>query len=159
MKKYLIAIIFMVIFANSVNAFSYRCIESGMTKSEYHEACNTAVILGNKGSYTKEEVETDLHYGYDYSGSPFAEKSNRGTLSWTEDGLLWRVQLKYSVPDDILKGLALRKTLNDKFVEEIQESSSSSSYGTSNYYTIVLVDSAISDPAIEKLIEKIDPSI
>ena len=38
MKKYLMTLCLTVLFTNSVNAFTYRCIESGMTKDEYHEA-------------------------------------------------------------------------------------------------------------------------
>ena len=160
MKKYLMTLCLTVLFTNSVNAFTYRCIESGMTKDEYHEACNTALILSNGGNYTKEDIEADLHFGYDYAGSSLAGKSNRGSLFWTEDGLLWRIQLRYTVPDDILEKLALREALGKKFRDtEIQESSSTSSRSTTSFYTIVLMDDAVADPAIKKLVKKREPRL
>ena len=161
MKKYLMTLCLAILFTNPLSAFTYRCIEGGMTKAEYHEACNTELILSNKGDYTKEDIEKRLHYGYDYTGSPLEGKDNSGTIYWTEDGLIWRIQLTYSEnEEEILKGIALRQALTKKFPGiEIQESTESSTYSTYNYFTVVLVDSNVSKAAIDKIVEKLKPTL
>jgi hypothetical protein len=41
----------------NAHAFEYRCLEGGMTKTQFHKSCNTALILSNKGAYPKSDIE------------------------------------------------------------------------------------------------------
>ena len=155
MNRFLVIPLFLFI-SIQAQAFEYRCLKGGMSKAEFHTACNTAQILSNKGNYTKSDLEERLHYGFDYSGSPFDGKDNLIYLFWTEDDLLWRVQIRYTKSDDILRGIAEMQAIAETFPnEEIQESSSSST----EYMIIVLVDQAVSDAAQQKIKQEILPSI
>tara|TARA_B100001093_G_scaffold520386_1_gene615336 strand:- start:3869 stop:4252 length:384 start_codon:yes stop_codon:yes gene_type:complete len=127
-----------------------------MSKVEFHQACNTDKILSNKGSYTKSEIEEELHFGFDYSGSPLEGKKNYISLAWTEDGLLWRIQIDYTKSKDILKGIALKNVLSDKFRNiEIQESKGQ--YSTT--YSVVLIDEKVAGEAQLKIAKDIIPTL
>jgi hypothetical protein len=159
MKRFLVIPVFLFI-SIQAQAFEYRCLKGGMSKAEFHTACNTAQILSNHGDYSKSDIEESLHYGFDYSGSSLDGKRNYISLFWTEDDLLWRVQIRYTKSDDILRGIAKMQAIAETFPnEEIQESSSSNSYGTTEYMSIVLVDHAVSNAAQQKIKQEILPSI
>ena len=159
MNKYL-SLLVLIIFATQTHAFEYRCLKGGMSKDDFHLACNTSKVLSNKGSYSKSDIEKNLHYGFDYSGSPFEAKSNYISLGWTKDGLLWRIQIDYNKPDDLLEGAALKKALQVMFPNtEIQESSTTYSGITSYEYSVVLIDEAVAEDAQLKIFKEIGPTL
>ena len=159
MNRYLTILVFLLLSMHA-QAFEYRCVKGGMTKAEFHAACNTAQILSNKGDYSKSDIEEGLHYGFDYSGSPLEGKSNYASLFWTEDDLLWRIQIRYTKSDDILRGIAQMQAISETFPNiEIQESTERSSYGSTDYMTVVLVDQAVASAAQKKIQIETLPSI
>jgi hypothetical protein len=161
MYRYLTTLVFLLLSMHvHAQTFEYRCLKGGMTKAEFHAACNTAQILSNKGDYSKSEIEELLHYGFDYSGSPLEGKENYASLFWTEDDLLWRIQIRYTKSDDILRGIAQMQAISETFPNiEIKESRESSTYGSTDYMTVVLVDQAVASAAQNKIKQEILPSM
>lgn len=114
MKKIILLFCLVALISPELYAFSYRCLEGGMTKEEFHEACNSSKFLEGT-SYSKKDAELDLHFGYKFEGTPLEGKMPRIYLSWTDDGLLWRAQLEFSKSGDPIKNIALINKLSEKF--------------------------------------------
>lgn len=165
--------------------FEYRCLRSGMTKLEFHQACQTETIVTQlqnvvrnaslgltRSIRTPESLEnfipfcrTSIRSGanlancLDYSafnGTPLAGSLADISLDWTRDEFLWRVRLRYLVPFNTLDLLALRRALMERFPEkEIQETF----IRDYEWFDIVLIGHEVSDAAIEEITEEYLPNL
>ncbi len=72
------------------------------------------------------------------------KKFSHFLMSFTEDGILWRIQIAFNVPKDILKYLALRGAVKNNFPDaNIEEKD--------DYIYVIMADKEISESAISKL--------
>ena len=156
MKKYLMTLCLTVLFTNSVNAFTYRCIESGMTKDEYHEAWNTSLISQNNGD-SREYLETKLWSNRDLSGTPLEGMNPGIELYWTEDNLLWKINFTYYAGKGAIRAAAMQDLLNKEYPGlDIQKKTNE--YGNSFFY-VVLSDEEILNLALKKIQEEMQSSL
>ena len=90
------------------------------------------------------------HESYGHESMPYFDGIEPSIdLEWTHDDKLWRVQITDTVPKGILKSIAFKQAFAEAFPGiEIQESSSTSQYGTTNRLTVVYIDSTVSDQSV-----------
>ena len=143
MRKNILAIfaISLTFVSLGANAFEYRCMRGGMTKTEYVDACQIPTIVNRYGRGTVEDATEDLHYGYDYSGTPLEGKQNRISLFWTDDELLYSISISFSKGRDIIRNMALKRKILSEF-SEAQE--------TSDAIILTLIDEDVLEEAIRK---------
>lgn len=164
MKKSLpiLILFFSSMYVNSLQAqsFEYRCLKGGMSKSEFHEACNTKPILKINGNFKQFYIEDNINNEFDYSGSPFAGKDNSIKLFWTEDDLLWRIEIQYYKSQDILIAGAQVDAISEKFPDvEMKITQRRNKNSIQEIMHIILFDEKVASAAQEKLKKEILPSI
>lgn len=72
-------------------------------------------------------------------------------LDFTDKNMLWRLIIEYFVPIDTLQQIALKNILEKNFgANSIKKTSSTSKYGTTHFYQVILVDTKLSDEAITR---------
>lgn len=145
-------------------AFDIYGLKSGMTKTEFYEMTNCQAFVDNynlkKSSYSDTRDLTYClevpklwgsdHESYGHESMPYFDGIEPSIdLEWTHDDKLWRVQITDTVPKGILKSIAFKQAFAEAFPGiEIQESSSTSQYGTTNRLTVVYIDSTVSDQSV-----------
>jgi len=145
-------------------AFDIYGLKSGMTKTEFYEMTNCQAFVDNynlkKSSYSDTRDLTyclDVpklwgsdHESYGHESMPYFDGIEPSIdLEWTHDDKLWRVQITDTVPKGILKSIAFKQAFTEAFPGiEIQESSSTSQYGTTNRLTVVYIDSTVFDQSV-----------
>jgi len=80
-------------------------------------------------------------------------------VSFTDDDILWKIQIRFSLPDDVLAKIALKDVIKNNFpgatIKE-EKGTSSGSYGTFPYHYlyVIMADQKIAESAIIKLKNK-----
>jgi len=174
-KTMKILVIILILFSAPSVVFSagvkFHGLKAGMTKKEVIQYLQLAKIANHsKQEYPSlyrdkndSEIIEDIVNGKihqfkleeicshkDFSNKDFAFLA----LSFTQDNILWRIGIYFVVPDDSLEEIAMKKAIKKYFPGyKIQEDSSTSDYGTTNYYVVVMVDHTISDLAIQKYVK------
>ena len=80
-------------------------------------------------------------------------------VSFTDDDILWKIQIRFSLSDDVLKKIALKDVIKNNFpgatIKE-EKGTSSGSYGTFPYHYlyVIMADQKIAESAIIKLKNK-----
>ena len=162
-----IAALFSVVISLVAQAepFEIYGLKSGMTKAEYYELTNCQAFVDNfNAKKSRYQDAKDLTACLDVPktfGSEHAEYGHESMayfdgigpdlgLSWTHDDRLWRVQIQETVPSGILQEIGFRRAFQDAFPAlEVQESSSTSQYGTTEYLTVMFIDSDLSEVSVE----------
>lgn len=145
-------------------AFDIYGLKSGMTKTEFYEMTNCQAFVDNynlkKSNYSDTQDLTYClevpklwgsdHESYGHESMPYFDGIEPSiNLEWTHDDKLWRVQITDTVPKGILTSIAFKQAFAEAFPGiEIQESSSTSQYGTTNRLTVVYIDSTVSDQSV-----------
>lgn len=145
-------------------AFDIYGLKSGMTKTEFYEMTNCQAFVDNynlkKSSYSDTQDLTYClevpklwgsdHESYGHESMPYFDGIEPSiSLEWTHDDKLWRVQLTDVIPSGILQSIAFKQAFAEAFPGmEIQESSSTTQYGTTNRLTVVYIDSTLSDQSV-----------
>jgi len=77
-------------------------------------------------------------------------------VSFTDDDILWKIQIRFSLSDDVLKKIALKDVIKNNFpgatIKE-EKGTRSESYGTFPYHYlyVIMADQKIAESAIIKL--------
>ena len=80
-------------------------------------------------------------------------------VSFTDDDILWKIQIRFSLPDDVLAKIALKDVIKNNFpgatIKE-EKGTRSESYGTFPYHYlyVIMADQKIAESAIIKLKNK-----
>jgi hypothetical protein len=80
-------------------------------------------------------------------------------VSFTDDDILWKIQIRFSLPDDVLAKIALKDVIKNNFpgatIKE-EKGTRSGSYGTFPYHYlyVIMADQKIAESAIIKLKNK-----
>ena len=80
-------------------------------------------------------------------------------VSFTDDDILWKIQIRFSLSDDVLKKIALKDVIKNNFpgatIKE-EKGTRSESYGTFPYHYlyVIMADQKIAESAIIKLKNK-----
>ena len=118
------------------------------TKSTYSDA----KTLGSCDSNIIGSVERELEYFEGVSPSIY--------LDWTHDDRLWRADFTYFKRKGILQGIAFKKAVQNAHPgKEIKETSSTSSYGTTEYLNVIYIDQALSDASINFYTEEFSKAV
>ena len=140
--------------------FEIYGLKSGITKTEFYELTNCQAFIDNqkvkKSSYQDAYELKDCldvpklwgsdHASYGYQSMPYFDgiEPDFG-LEWTHDDKLWRVQLQSRVRGGILQKGAFKDAFSKAYPgKDIQESSSTDQYGTTQYLNVVFTDSTLS---------------
>lgn len=151
-----------------LSAFELYGLKSGMTKDEFYELTNCQAYIDNynstKSTYSDAKslescysniigaVENGLNY--------FEGVLPRIYLDWTHDDRLWRADFTYFKKKGILQGIAFKEALQNAHPgKEIKETSTTSSYGTTEYLNVIYIDQALSDASINFYTEEFSKTI
>jgi len=148
-------------------------LKAGMTKTEVIEYLQVDKILNFlKTKYSilysdktiDDIVESDEMKSYYFSEIKHKDFHPRKEFDhinvfFTDDDILWKIQIRFSLYDDVLKKIALRDVIKNNFpgatIEE-KKGMRSESYGTFPYHYlyVIMADQKIAESAIIKLKNK-----
>lgn len=142
--------------------FEYYGIKGGMTKELIRKQLDLdLVVAGMKSKYpslfgdkTNDEIVDDiLERGLETSlSNQFAGKVfGRLKFLFTDQQTLWRLDVIFPKPDDPAKILAMDRALKTKFsAYSIKEESTTSQYGTSYTYRVIMIDDKALEGAVQR---------
>jgi hypothetical protein len=143
--------------------FEYQGIRAGMTKdairkhldldavAEQMKIGKFAIIYRDK---TKEQLVTEILEGglLASASSRFSDKAfHRIDFYFIDQEALWRLDVIFVKPSDPPKALALDQALKQKFGRyTVKEEASTSQYGTSYTYRVIMIDDKILEQAVQR---------
>ncbi len=145
----------------------FHGLKAGMTKAEvteYLELDKYLDIYKKENSYSSIATTDGLYkYGFkfdiinklghkDLSNKKFSNIK----LSFTDDDILWKIQIIFNMPADVLSKIALGNVIRNNFPDaNIEEKSSTESIGSFSYSVtslyVIMSDKEITNSAINKL--------
>jgi hypothetical protein len=142
--------------------FEYFGIKSGMTRDEIKKHLNLADVAESKrgelsslyGDKTNEEIIREIleeglvtFYSAKFSSKAFSKLN----FYFTDKETLWRLDVSFGKPEDPPRVIALESALKQRFKgHTMKEESSTSQYGTSHTYRIIMIDDNILNPAVQR---------
>jgi hypothetical protein len=138
--------------------FEYQGIKSGMSKSEVRKSLDLDAVAGAlKAKYglgeTIDAIVADIFRSglHAETVKRLKGKDFRLVFFFTDQDLLWRLDVYVDKPADPARQLALDKAVRSRFKDYlIAEESSTSRYGTTYFYRATMIDSALLKPAVER---------
>jgi len=141
----------------------FHGLKAGMTKAEVKEYLQfDKYIVNFNADYSYLKVtEGELYssikqiYLEEIDHQDFSNKQfEKILMSFTDDGVLWKIQINFSVPSDTLNEIALRSVISDNFPDATIEESKGVTGGKYSrpYHTIhvIMADREISESVILK---------
>jgi len=143
-KKIIIALLLLMAVTN-VQAFDYHGIKSGMSRSQVDALVDCKEYCSG---WDYKQLET--FFGKDKEPPALWEMY----FSYTSDDKLWKIHLKF-LDSGGPYGAAQTRILSELYDDaELQKSSSSSSYGTTDYVNALIIDEALFDADVKKIYEE-----
>ena len=151
----------------------FHGLKAGMTKTEVMEYLQFDKIFKylktEYPSLYRDKTIDDILTSNDIAAYHLSEIKHKDFLprkrfdhinvSFTDDDILWKIQIRFSLPDDVLAKIALKDVIKNNFpgatIKE-EKGTSSGSYGTFPYHYlyVIMADQKIAESAIIKLKNK-----
>lgn len=151
----------------------FHGLKAGMTKTEVMEYLQFDKIFKylktEYPSLYRDKTIDDILTSNDIAAYHLSEIKHKDFLprkefdhinvSFTDDDILWKIQIRFSLSDDVLKKIALKDVIKNNFpgatIKE-EKGTGSGSYGTFPYHYlyVIMADQKIAESAIIKLKNK-----
>ena len=151
----------------------FHGLKAGMTKTEVMEYLQFDKIFKylktEYPSLYRDKTIDDILTSNDIAAYHLSEIKHKDFLprkefdhinvSFTDDDILWKIQIRFSLSDDVLKKIALKDVIKNNFpgatIKE-EKGTRSESYGTFPYHYlyVIMADQKIAESAIIKLKNK-----
>ena len=149
----------------------FHGLKAGMTKAEvkeYLELDKYLDIYNADYSYsesTLDDLYTDSLKSYYFDKLGHKDISNKRffaiNLFFTDENILWKIQITFNMPSDTLSEIALRNVIGNNFPDaNIEEKSGSEYIGSTSFpyhhFYVIMADEEIAKSAINKLESKFE---
>jgi len=147
----------------------FHGLKAGMTKTEVGDYLQVNKVLKYVQTVYRNKTVDDLLISEGMESSYLSKIKHKDfhprkefdhiNVFFTDDDILWKIQIRFSLYDDVLKKIALRDVIKNNFpgatIEE-EKGMKSESYGTFPYHYlyVIMTDQKIAESAIIKLKNK-----